>query len=1033
MTHPATSESIPEPDLESESSVATEAEEPQPLPWTAERVSEWNAYYDVYVILAVLLLVFVASANKITHSSIWNQLQVGRAIAAGSAPIKQDIFSFTQTGASWVNIPWLFDLSQASLYKVAYDLTPIDANDTIASAAKADQIAAGTLVALNALARLLTALILLQLRRAGPGRWWSAFCVTLALGAVLNPVRWFPVLGGIAGAAVVSPSTWGLLFFATEIWLIHRASRLGSARSAFAIIPLFALWANVDETFLFGLMVLAAFSLGRLRPPKGEASCLTSSLTILGLSVLACLVNPATFHVYGAAAEPFLSLFRPGTESPTTDQLSFFGSGIRTTMGAGWTRFAAYYLILVAIGFASFFVNRKRFALDRFLVYTFAAVLWGALIRFSPEFAVVFAVTLALNGQEWYLDNFGAQGRLGMGWSLWSVGGRLITIGLTFGCVFMALTGLGATPGEAQFGFGFDRDEFAFEAADFLKNAPLEGNILNSTQPFGDALIWRAYPERKTFIDSRPHLFPRALRNRLQETRKALSEDDVEGWKPLLDEYKISSVMIPPFSAPNTYRILSQSPNWIPFYDDGTVVLFGRVDGPENDVAFFKENRLDPDTIAYKRTRTPPPSDRPPTPVDWMDEVFQTRALMRTQPHAEAARRWLAGPDFLSTDDGSLPDPARCLIAIREARTALAAKPDDTQAFRILASAYRSLMIQETAILAGLELTPANLARVSQNAPRSDLLMTRFRQRVTALSYAIQTTPPPKDAAATRELNNLNLELFQLFLSTNFLDLARDRLQFAVSKMNKADYTPEIRTRFSQDLAQLNEQIKQIQNRMSDLTTDQQYGPMQLASFALGQGAPGLAIQELAEAERTGVNPALVKPQLLDLYVDTGQPDKAVEMLSSGTVEDPTFGTEPGVSPMRQGRAYFLMGNPEYAATLWEKYAIPRIRLDRSRRALGGTQAIIQGEVKAATSSLLEIPEKVRTQAAWEFDAGLSRLEGGVPELAAEHFTKSLTLVPNFAFRRLIAYYLAKLEKPVPPAEKLKDPEKPQPEPAPAK
>ena len=36
--------------------------------------------------------------------------------------------------------------------------------------------------------------------------------------------------------------------------------------------------------------------------------------------------------------------------------------------------------------------------------------------------------------------------------------------------------------------------------------------------------------------------------------------------------------MIEESSSPNTYRRLMQSPNWIPFYDDGGVVLFGRAD-----------------------------------------------------------------------------------------------------------------------------------------------------------------------------------------------------------------------------------------------------------------------------------------------------------------------------------------------------------------------------------------------------------------------------------------------------------------------
>ena len=66
-------------------------------------------------------------------------------------------------------------------------------------------------------------------------------------------------------------------------------------------------------------------------------------------------------------------------------------------------------------------------------------------------------------------------------------------------------------------------------------------------------------------------------------------------WKPLLDKYEISVVMIDPADAQNTYRRLLQSPNWIAFYDDGQIVMFGRADAPASDVAFFKANVLDAD------------------------------------------------------------------------------------------------------------------------------------------------------------------------------------------------------------------------------------------------------------------------------------------------------------------------------------------------------------------------------------------------------------------------------------------------------
>src|SRR5262249_17340914 len=160
----------------------------------------------------------------------------------------------------------------------------------------------------------------------------------------------------------------------------------------------------------------------------------------------------------------FLKILRPSSDVQTIDRLSYFSPGLHQMMGqAAYYSLIGYYVAVVAVGLGSFALNRRRFSLSRFLAYPLAAGFWGMLIKFGREVAVVFAATLALNGQEWYLDAFGERGRLGAGWSLWSVGGRAVTILAVFGCVALAITGFGRAYGDLQFGFGYDPGEFAFE------------------------------------------------------------------------------------------------------------------------------------------------------------------------------------------------------------------------------------------------------------------------------------------------------------------------------------------------------------------------------------------------------------------------------------------------------------------------------------------------------------------------------------------------------------------------------------------
>jgi tetratricopeptide (TPR) repeat protein len=1029
------------------SDIETDAEaEAPPEPWTPERVTEWNNYFDVYVMLAALLLVFVASCNYVTDPHLWLHLRTGQVIADQMAPVTTDIYSYTQSGKSWVNLPWLFQWAHAALYNFVSGLVPVNPTDTTANRAGTEQIAVGALVVLCALVRLATAAILLKIRHPGPGLWWSAICVALAFGVIYHPLLG-TMIGGLSGPAFVSPATWGQLLLALELLILYRSFSLGRGGTLWFLVPLFALWANVEESFFIGLVILAAAALGRLldrgdtavwrdqqttagdredveekTQPRKPAKT-AAAFVVLALSAIAVLANPFTYHAYLSAVEPYRKLLEPASAVTTVDSLSFFGPGIRTQAGPDYWYLPAFYLVVLAVGIGSFLLNARRFTWSRFLPFAITAVMWGIFMRTNLQFGLVFATVLALNGQEWYQDRLGTQGRLGKAWAIWSTGGRLVTLGLLFFIVIKDITGWKNTLPEVRFGLGFRTDDFAFDAADFLNSHnEIGGNILNTSLGQGDVLIWKTASKRKTYVDGRSRFFDQAVLEEWHKTRKALSEDDKETWKPLLDQYHITTVMIEPGpgGAPNTYRRLFVSPNWIPFYDDGQIVMFGRADAPAADLGVFKANRLDAELRAFRTSHPVPGAERPPNPTSWMDDYFQNRTFSRPQSRTESSRRWLEGlgPSSDSQATEPLPEPARCLLAIQEARIALSRSPDDWIAFRRLKDAYRYLMQQEAAMLAGIPITAENQDRIRMLNPPVDQVMLRYRQRVTALNSAIETTPPPWSAPARRELLSLNLELYQLYLSGNGRDLARDRLQKVLELNHDGDLPAEAVAQFQQVLTQLNEQMKKLEDQLEDRVLERQAGPVEQANFAISQGAPGLAIAQLVDANSSNISPALVKPQLIDLYCHTGQADKALELLAVGAVDDPNLGSQPGASAMRQGMVYFLLGNYLSAATLWQDRAIPRLRFDRSNRVLSAGSALVRGEAMQATNTFSALPGTLSQQGSWQYDLGLCKLEGGLPEEAAEHFTKALTMAPDLAVRPVAAYYLEKLGKPVPPPTK---------------
>ena len=100
-----------------------------------------------------------------------------------------DEFSYTESGPALGRLsPGSSSGRIAALYNAGLRPGPRQPADPTANRAKADQIAVGALGLLDALVRLATAWMLLKIRHRGPGLWWSAICVTLALGVIFHPV-----------------------------------------------------------------------------------------------------------------------------------------------------------------------------------------------------------------------------------------------------------------------------------------------------------------------------------------------------------------------------------------------------------------------------------------------------------------------------------------------------------------------------------------------------------------------------------------------------------------------------------------------------------------------------------------------------------------------------------------------------------------------------------------------------------------------------------------------------------------------------
>ena len=120
-----------------------------------------------------------------------------------------------------------------------------------------------------------------------------------------------------------------------------------------------------------------------------------------------------------------------------------------------------------------------------------------------------------------------------------------------------------------------------------------------------------------------------------------------------------------------------------------------------------------------------------------------------------------------------------------------------------------------------------------------------------------------------------------------------------------------------------------------------------------------------------------------------------------------------------------LLGNYLSTVSLWQDRSIPRVRFQRSNQLLAAGQQAVRGNVLQATDIFLSHPTILGKQATWEFDLAICQLEAGLPDVAATHFTKALTLDPDLTVRPIAAYYLQKMGKPVPPKREAPGAKKP--------
>jgi hypothetical protein len=468
----------------------------------------------------------------------WWHLKLGELIATTGSIPAVDLFSYTASGRPYFVHNWLAEL----IYYGTYSLGGLSL-----------VVMFNTLVALGAFLPL------------------YFLCVTA------TSVRAAAALGVLAAVGIpgtIRPQVFSYLMFSVYYWALTRYRQ--RQRDVLWTLPLLmVLWVNLHGAFIMGLGLLAVFigceGLRRFVDRKSMSALTNSELRklacVLALCVLATLVNPAGYNVY--------EYLRTVMADQASQQLVSEWQRPRINDPGG---IVVFYLPLILTA-AAFLFARSKPDLTELGVFAAFAVFGFMSLRNGPWFTIVAYPLFARYASGGNLPGLDRMRRFLNGATSASPPRPAVRpshrpMNLVLACAAGFVLVL-QTPWirPAVYHTSLVQEGTPVRAMDFIEEHQLAGNIFHP-QMFGDYLIWRLWPEHKSFIDGRVHLFG------LEFVNEYFSIYHDPDWERRLDKWNVRYLLLSTLPGQDDSLQLAQaarhSSRWRTLYEDDVAVLLER-------------------------------------------------------------------------------------------------------------------------------------------------------------------------------------------------------------------------------------------------------------------------------------------------------------------------------------------------------------------------------------------------------------------------------------------------------------------------
>lgn len=328
--------------------------------------------------------------------------------------------------------------------------------------------------------------------------------------------------------------------------------RLSSGRLFLWLIPLTALWANLDTGFVVGLALVAMMFLGQWRARRKAVP-----LAVIGVGALAAsLANPATWRLHARlltfTTDPLWGRYATEWGSPNFH--------LSSTRGL---------LLLLALLTLLLTVARPRLRASE--VWWLAVWGWLALRaeRWVPTLTMVALPILAAHWSVWFRRRRDEEGR-----TAWHATAAWLRELQTTGRTVMVMAAMILIAVWAWNRSGhpvtvLPADRWPLAAARFVEQHPeqIQGRLFHDAA-WGGYLIWRL-PAQPVFLDQR------AYRYEDDVVRDFAAIDRVTpNWQDVANRRQIGWTLLPVAHGLNT--LLGLAPGWNEIYRDEVAVIFGR-------------------------------------------------------------------------------------------------------------------------------------------------------------------------------------------------------------------------------------------------------------------------------------------------------------------------------------------------------------------------------------------------------------------------------------------------------------------------